>query len=65
MDTLKFPVKTITFRRKKFSLLQTRAMNSLSMDTINAIKLLTLDPRYPPKIVGSFKCEGHARFKSG
>ena len=59
MDTLKFPVKTITFRRKKFSLLQTRAMNSLSMDTINAIKILTLDPRYPPKIVGSFKYMVH------
>jgi hypothetical protein len=56
MDTLKFPVKTVSFKsRRKNTLLQTRAMNSLSMDTINAIKLLTIDPRYPPKIVGSFK----------
>jgi hypothetical protein len=30
-------------------------MSSLSLDTLDAIKLVTIDPTYPPSIVGSFK----------
>lgn len=54
-DSPHFPGKTITFRDKSFPLLQTRPMSSLSLDTVEAIKLVTLDPSYPPNIVGSFK----------
>jgi hypothetical protein len=55
------PLKNITinksrnFRDKTFKLLQTRPMKSLSLDTIEAIDLITLDKAYPPNIVGSFK----------
>jgi len=59
MSVPKFPAKSITFRDKSFPLLQTRAFSSLSLDTVNAIKMITLDPRYPPNIVGSFKYVVH------
>lgn len=55
MSLPKFPAKSITFRDKSFPLLQTRAFNSLSVDTVNAINMITLDPRFPPNIVGSYK----------
>lgn len=41
------------------ALTQTRPFTSLSVDTINAINLITLDPLFPPKIVGSFKYVVH------
>jgi len=41
------------------ALTQTRPFTSLSVDTINAIHLITLDPLFPPKIVGSFKYVVH------
>lgn len=47
--------KTVSFRDKNFKLLQTRPHKSLSIDTIEAINLITLDKAYPPNIVGSFK----------
>lgn len=54
--TPKFPAtSSITFRDKSFPLLQTRPMSSLSVDTLEAMKLITLDQKYPPSIVGSFK----------
>ena len=55
MTVPKFPARSMTFREKNFPLLQTRAFSSLSFDTINIINMITLDKRYPPKIVGSFK----------
>ncbi len=55
-QTPKFPARSsIQFRDKSFPLLQTRPYNSLSLDTLEAIKLITLDQRYPPNIVGSYK----------
>lgn len=55
-QTPKFPARSsIPFRDKSFPLLQTRPFNSLSLDTLDAIKLITLDQRYPPNIVGSYK----------
>ena len=41
------------------ALTQTRPLTSLSLDTINAIDLITLDPESPPTIVGSFKYVVH------
>jgi len=41
------------------ALTQTRPLTSLSVDTINAIHLITLDPEFPPTIVGSFKYVVH------
>lgn len=55
MSIPKFSGKSITFRDKNFSLLQTRPFTSLSLDTIDIINMLTLDPKFPPNIVGSFK----------
>jgi len=55
MSTLKFPTKPLKFREKNFTLLQTRPFRSLSMDTIEAINLITLDLKTPPQIVGSYK----------
>ena len=49
------PKRSITFRNKIFKLLQTRPQKSLSLDTIEAIDIITLDKAYPPNIVGSFK----------
>lgn len=49
------PKRSITFRNKVFKLLQTRPQKSLSLDTIEAIDIITLDKAYPPNIVGSFK----------
>lgn len=46
---------SLTFRNKDLHILQTRPYNSLSMDTVNIIKMITLDPISPPNIVGSFK----------
>ncbi len=55
-QTPKFPARSsIQFRDKSFPLLQTRPFNSLSLDTLEAIKLITLDQKYPPNIVGSYK----------
>lgn len=55
-QTPKFPARSsIQFRDKSFPLLQIRPLNSLSFDTLEAIKLITLDQRYPPNIVGSYK----------
>ena len=54
-STPRFPAQSIMFRERKSPLRQTRALNSLSIDTIEALKLLTIDPKYPPTIVGSFK----------
>jgi hypothetical protein len=51
----KKPKRSITFRNKVFKLLQTRPQKSLSLDTIEAIDIITLDKAYPPNIVGSFK----------
>jgi hypothetical protein len=59
MSLPKFPAKSITFRDKSFPLLQTRAFSSLSVDTVNAINMITLDSRFPPNIVGSFKYVVH------
>lgn len=47
--------KSKKFRDNTFKLLQTRPQNSLSLDTLEAIDLITLDKAYPPNIVGSFK----------
>ena len=55
MESPKFPAKTISFRDNNYPLLQMRSFNSLSIETINAIEMITLDSRYPPSIVGSFK----------
>jgi hypothetical protein len=41
------------------ALTQTRPLTSLSLDTINAIHLITLDPEFSPTIVGSFKYVVH------
>ena len=49
------PKRSITFRNKVFKLLQTRPQKSLSLDTLEAIDIITLDKAYPPNIVGSFK----------
>ena len=49
------PKRSITFRNKVFKLLQTRPQKSLSLDTIEAIDIITLDKAYPPNIVVSFK----------
>lgn len=38
---------------------QTRNMESLPADVVKAIELVTLDPAYPPQIVGSFKYVVH------
>lgn len=51
----KFPTTTLTFRDKSFPLLQTRPVTSLTLDTLQVINMITLDPMYPPSIVGSFK----------
>jgi hypothetical protein len=55
MSVPRFPAKSITFRDETFALLQTRSFNSLSMNTVNFINMVTIDPRFPPRIVGSFK----------
>ena len=47
--------RSLAFRDNTFKLLQTRPHKSLSVDTIEAIDLITLDQAYPPNIVGSFK----------
>jgi hypothetical protein len=47
--------KSKTFRDNTFKLLQTRPQKSLTVDTLEAIDLITLDKAYPPNIVGSFK----------
>jgi len=51
----KFPTKSITFRDRSFPLLQKRTFNSLSIETINAIKIITFDLKYPPYLVGSYQ----------
>lgn len=49
-------VRAYSFKdASNFHLLQTRPFNSLSVDTMDIIKMVTLDPTNPPKIVGSFK----------
>jgi hypothetical protein len=58
MSVINFPAKSsrsIAFMGAHNPLLQTRAMNSLSMELLDIIKLVTLDPRMPPNLVGSFK----------
>lgn len=48
--------RIITFRQQKtFPLMQTRSFISLPMQIIQTINMLTLDPKFPPKIVGSYK----------
>lgn len=59
MSIPRFPAKSITFRDKSFPLLQTRPFSSLSIDTVNAINMVTIDSRFPPNIVGSFKYVVH------
>jgi hypothetical protein len=59
MSIPKFPARSITFRDKSFPLLQTRPFSSLSADTVNAINMVTIDARFPPSIVGSFKYVVH------
>ena len=48
-----------TLKNKSLALTQIRPFTSLSVDTINAINLITLDLNFPPKIVGSFKYVVH------
>lgn len=53
-------MSVITFRQKKnFPLTQIRAFNSLPMQVVQNINMLTLDPKFPPKIVGSYKYAVH------
>lgn len=59
MSFPRFPAKSITFRDKSFPLLQTRPFSSLSVDTIDIINMVTLDQKFPPVIVGSFKYVVH------
>lgn len=47
--------KPLRFRLRNNSLLQTRPYSSLSSDTLDVIKTITLDHVSPPQIVGSFK----------
>lgn len=52
--------RTLTFRAHKiFPLIQTRSMNSLPMQVVNIINMLTLDEKFPPTIVGSYKYVVH------
>ena len=46
---------SLTFRDQYFPLLQERSFQSLSIELSKLIELITLDEKYPPKIVGSFK----------
>ena len=41
------------------ALSQTRPFQSLSQDTVKCMQLITLDPNYPPDLVGSFKYAIH------
>ncbi len=51
---------TLSFRPKKsFPLIQNRSYESLPLQVIKLIDMLTLDPKYPPKIVGSYKYVVH------
>lgn len=45
----------ITFREKSFHLAQVRPLSSLPADILNVIDIVTLDVRYPPNIVGSYR----------
>ena len=57
--TKKHIKKTYKKNIQALVLTQTRPITSLSLDTIRAIHLITLDPEFPPKIVGSFKYVVH------
>lgn len=48
-------MNSLTFRDQSFPLLQERSMQSLSVDLWRILQVLNIDPRFPAKIVGSFR----------